>query len=574
MADPPPERKPEGQSHDAHIATEGFGRVLPCTWRGHLSNGQSVVGRNPSTRGGGQSLAGNAPDADGRSRAAFCRDVRSCRVLGVLEWGSPHDQPENTTRGLRAGPETQPRRTTGRVPGWVACRSIRVGPERILVETFMARAARGQTSPANRDPWTWRMAPRLAVLGFFRPRRVSQEELDADNRPASRQAHLRSHSGRNAGVVFSHAPTAAECTVPPHLFRVLLLERFAAPLAADRGNVQRVSRAVGPTGKTQECMHALGTRQEEGATHWTDACTCVQGGRGTREVQMRTCATWTWASGALTRGASRCLHRICLASKGPSWQSTSPYGALSVLLRRPNLEPRRRTGQCLSRLAERRRPHTRSYWPRDDADSSWSRSRPEGDGATRRRNFSGSSHWPRHARLQQCWLAPLHSPGSVGGCGCSERHTQSLSQNRWWHQMSPTHDVRQEECSCHTTRDSGSDYSSHGETRRRIHEVHWWTIHLHVAQKKYDILFLWYFFTFFTTRFQSDYFFKKRSIFISINSFYLRFHFRLWNIIEEHFHLYVLYLMMIFSHETVYEWNLKKYIYDHIWFTKKNRKKK
>ena len=45
------------------------------------------------------------------------------------------------------------------------------------------------------------------------------------NRTASRQAHLRSHSGRNAGVVFSHAPTIVEFTVPPHLFRVLLLER-------------------------------------------------------------------------------------------------------------------------------------------------------------------------------------------------------------------------------------------------------------------------------------------------------------------------------------------------------------
>ena len=38
---------------------------------------------------------------------------------------------------------------------------------------------------------------------------------------ASNRAHLRSHSGRNAGVVFAHAPTAPEFVVPPHLFRVL-----------------------------------------------------------------------------------------------------------------------------------------------------------------------------------------------------------------------------------------------------------------------------------------------------------------------------------------------------------------
>ena len=39
-------------------------------------------------------------------------------------------------------------------------------------------------------------------------------------RPASRRAHLRSHSGQNAGIALSHAPTAPEYSVPPHLFRV------------------------------------------------------------------------------------------------------------------------------------------------------------------------------------------------------------------------------------------------------------------------------------------------------------------------------------------------------------------
>ena len=49
-------------------------------------------------------------------------------------------------------------------------------------------------------------------------------------RPPSRQAHLRMHSGLNAGIVFAHAPTTLECTVPPYLFRVLLLERLNLPL--------------------------------------------------------------------------------------------------------------------------------------------------------------------------------------------------------------------------------------------------------------------------------------------------------------------------------------------------------
>ena len=47
---------------------------------------------------------------------------------------------------------------------------------------------------------------------------------------AARRAHLRSHSGWNAGAALAHAPTAREYTVAPHLFRVLLLERLQLPL--------------------------------------------------------------------------------------------------------------------------------------------------------------------------------------------------------------------------------------------------------------------------------------------------------------------------------------------------------
>ena len=47
---------------------------------------------------------------------------------------------------------------------------------------------------------------------------------------AARQAHLRSHSGHNAGAALACAPTTPECTVPPLLFRVLLLERLQLPL--------------------------------------------------------------------------------------------------------------------------------------------------------------------------------------------------------------------------------------------------------------------------------------------------------------------------------------------------------
>ena len=50
------------------------------------------------------------------------------------------------------------------------------------------------------------------------------------DRTAACRAHLRSHSGRNAGAALAHAPTAPEHTIPPHLFRTLILERLQLPL--------------------------------------------------------------------------------------------------------------------------------------------------------------------------------------------------------------------------------------------------------------------------------------------------------------------------------------------------------
>ena len=50
------------------------------------------------------------------------------------------------------------------------------------------------------------------------------------DRTAARQAHLRSHSGRNAGAALAFAPTAPEFIIAPHLFRVLVLERLHLPL--------------------------------------------------------------------------------------------------------------------------------------------------------------------------------------------------------------------------------------------------------------------------------------------------------------------------------------------------------
>ena len=42
--------------------------------------------------------------------------------------------------------------------------------------------------------------------------------------------HLHSHSGYNAGAALARAPTAPRHTIPPHLFRTLILESCHAPL--------------------------------------------------------------------------------------------------------------------------------------------------------------------------------------------------------------------------------------------------------------------------------------------------------------------------------------------------------
>ena len=48
------------------------------------------------------------------------------------------------------------------------------------------------------------------------------------------QAHFRSHSSRNAGAALSHAPTAPEFDIPPHLFRAGPIERVMARVCRER----------------------------------------------------------------------------------------------------------------------------------------------------------------------------------------------------------------------------------------------------------------------------------------------------------------------------------------------------
>ena len=65
---------------------------------------------------------------------------------------------------------------------------------------------------------------------------------------AACQAHLRSHSGCNAGLALAHAPTAREFTTPPHLFRMLLLERLRLPLLLTEAACEACHEPLDPLG--------------------------------------------------------------------------------------------------------------------------------------------------------------------------------------------------------------------------------------------------------------------------------------------------------------------------------------
>ena len=105
------------------------------------------------------------------------------------------------------------------------------------------RPLQTETRELGEWPHGWQCWASSVLDAFYRKNSM------LTNRPASRQAHLRSHSGRNAGVVFAHAPTAAECTVPPHLFRVLLLERLQLPLPLTEATCNGCHELLDPLGR-------------------------------------------------------------------------------------------------------------------------------------------------------------------------------------------------------------------------------------------------------------------------------------------------------------------------------------
>ena len=85
---------------------------------------------------------------------------------------------------------------------------------------------------------------RLLSLTRFTGRRLCCQSVQ----PASR-AHLRSHSGSNAGTALAYAPTSPEYTIPPHLFWVIVLERLQLPLPVAEASCTGCGAPLDPLGR-------------------------------------------------------------------------------------------------------------------------------------------------------------------------------------------------------------------------------------------------------------------------------------------------------------------------------------
>ena len=104
-------------------------------------------------------------------------------------------------------------------------------------------------------------------------------------RSAASRAHLRSHSGLNAGAALAYAPTAPEHVIPAHLFRVLLLERLQLPLPVDLAVCSGLPRSFGPSGAPPSRMRPHRQTQEAGDPSRADAGSGVSCRRSTRAIQ-------------------------------------------------------------------------------------------------------------------------------------------------------------------------------------------------------------------------------------------------------------------------------------------------
>ena len=92
-------------------------------------------------------------------------------------------------------------------------------------------------------------------------------------------AHLRSHSGLNAGIALSGAPTAPEFEIEPFAFRVLLLERLRLPLPLAEATCEGCRRELDPRGSHRgACMSSGRVKRRAAPVEGALARVCREAG--------------------------------------------------------------------------------------------------------------------------------------------------------------------------------------------------------------------------------------------------------------------------------------------------------
>ena len=88
-----------------------------------------------------------------------------------------------------------------------------------------------------------------------------------------------SRSGRNAGVAFAQAPTTAECTIPPHLFRLLPLERLQLPVPVTEATCNGCHEPMDTLGRHRAaCRRSGRVKKRAGPTERVLARVCREAG--------------------------------------------------------------------------------------------------------------------------------------------------------------------------------------------------------------------------------------------------------------------------------------------------------
>ena len=124
------------------------------------------------------------------------------------------------------------------------------------VAEMVVQSMSDDTNPGEGSLAELKMATdRLDRQGFWW--RPSWSELQEGRRPETHtdgepgewqqlQEDDRSHSGRNAGAALAGCPTCPEFTIPPHLFRTLILERLRLPLQMTERHCEGVTPSSTP----------------------------------------------------------------------------------------------------------------------------------------------------------------------------------------------------------------------------------------------------------------------------------------------------------------------------------------